>query len=390
MQILISQQISQLTGSPILQFLKIAKQREAEGHQIIHLEVGQPDFQPLQSILDATIAAIREGKTAYTLSAGIPELREKISQLYLEDYNQEIDPQKEINIASGTKQGILASFYALLDEGDHVLVSEPYWAAYPDMVRITGARFIPTSMKPDFSLNQDEILDNIKRGKTRAIVINSPNNPSGHVLSRDEVNFLKNLIEDSNIFIISDEIYNDYYYIDPPFRTMLSEFEDWRNKIIVVNGFAKTYSMTGYRLGWTVSNPDLADGINKVLQASTTCATTFAQWGGVTAIEKRTGARQFIQEVFPTRRETVLDEIKKTDGLTIGSIDGAFYGFIKYSFTGKPSQEVAEDILMKTNVCVIPGTAFGKTAEGYLRVAFARSIEEIREAFKRIREYIDQ
>ncbi|MFX1513730.1 MAG: pyridoxal phosphate-dependent aminotransferase [Promethearchaeota archaeon] len=386
---MISQQISQLTGSPILQFLKMAKQREAEGHQIIHLEVGQPDFQPLQSILESTVAAIHEGKTGYTLSSGIPELRQKISQYYQEDYDLGINPHKEINITSGTKLGILASFYAILDNGDHLLIPEPYWAAYPDIVRITGAKFIPISMKQDFSLNQDEILAKIERGKTKAIVINSPNNPSSHVLTRDELVFLKNLVEDENIFIISDEIYSDYYYIDAEFKTILSEFNDWRNNIIVVNGFAKTYSMTGYRLGWTLSNPDIADGILKVIQASTTCPTTFAQWGAITAIEQREEARKYINKVFPVRREVLLEEIDKIDGLSIGTIDGAFYGFIKYSFTNKSSQEVAEDILMKTNVCTIPGTAFGDSAENYLRVTFARSIEEIREAFKRISEYID-
>jgi len=167
-----------------------------------------------------------------------------------------------------------------------------------------------------------------------------------------------------------------------------SEFDEWRNNIIVINGFSKTYSMTGYRLGYTIANSDVSKGILKILQASTTCPVNFCQWGAISAIKHREEARKIINQLFPRRRALLLEEVSKTPGMTLSSIDGAFYGFIKYEFTDKPSEEVAKDILMNANVTVIPGAAFGNSAEGYIRVTFSRSEEEIKEAFHRIREYL--
>ncbi|MFX0086423.1 MAG: pyridoxal phosphate-dependent aminotransferase [Candidatus Hodarchaeota archaeon] len=383
-----SYQINELIGSPTAEFFSLAKKRESEGHDIIHLEIGQPDFQPMKQILETTINAVREGKTTYTLSSGINELRESISQAYQEDYQITVDSQSEIRITSGAKLGILASIYTLLDRKEAFMVPEPAWVSYPDMAKIAGAKYIPIPMKRDFSLNQEYILQGIEKDKATTLLINSPNNPSGHILSIKEIKFLKDMIEDHDLKIISDEIYNEYIYIDSSFRTLLTELKDWRDNLIVVNGFAKTYSMTGYRLGWTISNSNVAKGILKFIQASTTCPTNFCQWAGVNAIQNRNEARILINNIFPKRREIIFNEIEKTSGLSVGSIDGAFYAFIKYTFTDKPSHEVASDILLNAGVCVIPGTAFGKSAEGFLRVTFSRSIEEIQEAFKRIRRYI--
>ncbi|MHA2224881.1 MAG: pyridoxal phosphate-dependent aminotransferase [Candidatus Hodarchaeales archaeon] len=385
---MISNQISNLEGSLTGFFLKLAKKRASEGHNVINLGIGQPDFQPLDPIIQSTLQAITEGKTTYTINSGIPELRQAVSQAYLDDIGEEIDPNTEIKITIGAKQGILGSFFTILNRGDKILLQEPYYLSYPDMARLAGAEFVPISMMDDYSLNQDEILTAFSEKKIKAFMINSPNNPSGHVLSSDEIKFLKDLVEDKNIFIISDEIYSDFTYIDTGLRSLLSEFKNWRENIIVVNGFAKTHSMTGFRLGWTISHPAIAEGILKLIMASTTCASAFCQWAGVTALRERFKARDVITKIFPQRRNILVEEVKKTDGLSIKNIDGAFYGFIRYSFTDKPSYEVAKDILVNTDVCVIPGSAFGASADDYIRVTFSRSIEEIREAFTRIREYI--
>ncbi len=386
---MISHQVTRLKGSPTMNFLSMAKQRELEGHNIIHLSIGQPDFQPLKPIVETTIKAINEGKTGYTVSSGIPELRQAISQLYSEDFGLSINPNDEIKITIGGKQGVFASFYAVLNRGDQIIIPEPYWVSYPDMAQLAGAKYIPVPMTSDFSLNQDEILSNVSDKRTRAMVINSPNNPSSHVLSSEEISFLQDLVEDYNIFIISDEIYSDYIFIDAPARTILTEFDEWRQNIIVINGFAKTYSMTGYRLGWTVSNPEIAKGILKIIQASTTCPANFCQWGGVTALKERAQARELINKIFPERRNVLIEEVQKTDGLSLKAIEGAFYGFVKYD-VDKPSEVFAKDILINANVSVIPGSAFGESAEGYLRVTFSRSVSEIQEAFDRIRKYLDQ
>ncbi len=387
---LTSSQINKLAGSPTAEFFSLAKKREAEGYDIIHLEIGQPDFQPMKPVLEETIKAIQEGKTTYTVSPGLMELRESISRAYEEDYGLKIDPQNEIRITSGAKLGILASFYTTIDRNEQLMVCEPAWVSYPDMARIAGAKYISIPMKEDFSLDQDFIQSNLSADKASTLLVNNPNNPSGHVLTSKEVQFIKEMIEDYNLTIISDEIYNDYIYIESPFNTLLTELDNWRENLIVVNGFAKTYSMTGYRLGWTISSSDVGRGILKFIQASTSCPTNFCQWAGINALQNRLQARKIINDIFPERRQIIFDEIANTSGLSVGSIDGAFYAFIKYSFTDKPSEEVAKDILINANVCVIPGKAFGKSAEGFLRITFSRSIEEIKEAFNRIRTYIEK
>jgi len=187
----------------------------------------------------------------------------------------------------------------------------------------------------------------------------------------------------------ADEIYNDYMFIPSSFKTILTEIQNWRDNVIVVNGFSKTYSMTGFRLGYSIANKSLSQGILRFVQASTSCATTFCQWGAVTALEHRFDAQKVIEEVFPARRQLLLDEVSKIDGLSLDSVDGAFYGFIKYSHSENPSELVAEEILNNANVATIPGTAFGKSADGHFRVTFSRSEEEITEAFKRIKEYME-
>ncbi|MHA2318050.1 MAG: pyridoxal phosphate-dependent aminotransferase [Candidatus Hodarchaeales archaeon] len=366
---MLSDQLKKLKGSPTAKFFRLAKEREAQGHNIVHLEIGQPDFQPLPEVISTTIQAIKEGKTTYTVSSGIPELRNEISTTYKAEYNLEINAGEEIII--------------------NLIVPEPYWVSYPDMTSLAGGNFSSIPMKPDFSLDQEFIKEVISKKPVRALLLNSPNNPTGHLLSPKELSFVKDLTKDHEIMIIADEIYNDYMYVPSTFRTLLTELDNWREKIIVVNGFSKTYSMTGFRLGYSISNKELAKGILRFVQASTSCAPIFCQEGAVVALQNRDQAQKIIQQIFPSRRQLLLREVEKIDGLSINSIDGAFYGFIKYDYTDKPSETVALDILNNANVAVIPGTAFGPSAEGYFRVAFSRSEEEIKEAFKRIKSYID-
>ena len=386
---MLSEQLKQLKGSPTAKFFRLAKEREAKGHNIVHLEIGQPDFQPLPEIISTTINAIKDGKTTYTVSSGIPELRNEIANANKVDYNIEIDAREEIIITSGAKQGILGAIYALLDRGEHLLVPEPYWVSYPDMTSLAGGNFSSIPMKPDFSLDQEFVKEIVSEKPVKVLLLNSPNNPTGHILSKEELTFVKDLIEDKDLMIIADEIYNDYMYVPSTFKTLLTEFSNWRENVIVVNGFSKTYSMTGFRLGYSISNKELAKGILRFVQASTSCAPIFCQEGAVTALKNRDKAQNIIHQVFPSRRQLLMTEVEKIDGLSINSIDGAFYGFIKYAYTDKPSETVAIDILENANVAITPGTAFGPSAEGYFRVTFSRSDEEIKEAFKRIKDYID-
>jgi aspartate/methionine/tyrosine aminotransferase len=386
---MLSEQLKKLKGSPTANFFSLAKEREAQGHNIVHLEIGQPDFQPLPEVISTTIQAIKDGKTTYTVSSGLPELRNEISSAYKADYDVGIDAGEEIIITSGAKQAVLAGIFAILDHGEYLLTPEPYFVSYPDLTSLAGGKFSSIPMKPDFSLDQELIKEFMSKKPVKALLLNSPNNPTGHLLSSDELSFLKDLTMDKGVVIIADEIYNDYMYAPSTFKTLLSEFDNWRESVIVVNGFSKTYSMTGFRLGYTISNKELAKGILRFVQASTSCAPIFCQEGAVAALQNRDKAQKIIQQYFPPRRQLLLKEVEKIDGLSINSIDGAFYGFIKYDYTDEPSETVVVDILNKANVAVTAGTAFGPSCEGYFRVTFSRSEEEIKEAFKRIKSYID-
>ncbi|MFW9855208.1 MAG: pyridoxal phosphate-dependent aminotransferase [Candidatus Thorarchaeota archaeon] len=389
---MLPKQLKALQGSPTGKFFAMAKEREAEGYPVIHLEIGQPDFQPLPQIIDSTIRAITEGKTAYTVSKGIPELRRAIAEMYEEDWKVVLDPLSEILCIASGKLAVLAAIYAVIDRGDPIMVQEPYWVSYPAMTHLVGGKFFPIPMddsdSTNFGFNTDAIMELVSENKPKAMIVNHPNNPTGHILTQRELTFLKDLIEDHDIAVVSDEIYSEYSYLDSAEPTLLKVFPEWSDKIIVVNGFSKTFSMTGYRLGYTVSNPTLAEGILKFIQATTTCPASFAQWAGVTALKHRQEARKLIRELFPNRRKVLLDEVKNTPGLSLSAIDGAFYGFIKYDYTEKPAEQVTIDLLMNANVAVIPGTGFGESAEGYFRVAFSRSENEIKTAFSNIREFI--
>ncbi|MFW9778890.1 MAG: pyridoxal phosphate-dependent aminotransferase [Candidatus Heimdallarchaeota archaeon] len=371
----------------------MAKEREAAGFPVIHLEIGQPDFQPLPQIIDSTINAITEGKTAYTVSKGIPELRQAIAEMYEEDWKVALDPSTQILCTASGKLAVLSAIYAVIDRGDPILVQEPYWVSYPAMTHLVGGKFLPIPMyhsdSSEFGLNTNAILESVSANKPKAMIVNHPNNPTGHILTQRELAFLKDLIEDHDIAVVSDEIYSEYSYIDSAEPTLLKVFPELMDKIIAINGFSKTFSMTGYRLGYTVSNRTLAEGMLKFLQATTTCPTSFAQWAGVTALKHRQEARNLIRELFPNRRKVLLEEVKNTQGLDLSTIDGAFYGFIRYNFTEKPAEQVTIDLLMNANVAVIPGTGFGESAEGYFRVAFSRSKKEIRAAFSNIRKFIE-
>jgi len=386
---MLSEQLKKLKGSPTAKFFRLAQEREAQGHNIVHLEIGQPDFQPLPEIISTTINAIKDGKTTYTVSSGIPELRNEIANVYKVDYNVEINAKEEIIITSGAKQGILGAIYALLNHGEHLLVPEPYWVSYPDMASLAGGNFSSIPMKSDFSLDQEYVKEFVSHKPVKALLLNSPNNPTGHILTKEELKFVKDLIEDKDIKIIADEIYNDYMYVPSTFKTLLTEFSNWQENVIIVNGFSKTYSMTGFRLGYSISNKELAKGILRFVQASTSCAPIFCQEGAVSALKNRDKAQNIIHQVFPSRRQLLMSEVEKIEGLSINSVDGAFYGFIKYTYTDEPSETVAIDILENANVAITPGIAFGPSAEGYFRVTFSRSEEEIKEAFRRIKDYIE-
>lgn len=387
---MICNHITSLEGSSTAKFLAEYNNLKKTRDNIIPLMIGQPDFQPPEIILQETIKALKEGKTTYTVSRGLPELRESIQDAYLEDYNASVDFQTEILLTAGAKQALFASISAILDPEDSIIISEPRWVSYPDMVRLAHANFTDVSITSDFSLNQTQILEKLTKN-TKAILVNSPNNPSGHILAKAEINFLKDLVEDKNIIIISDEIYNDFIFKENSIKTLMTEFKDWRENLIIINGFAKTYSMTGFRLGYSLANPTITSAMLKVIQATTTCPTNFVQWGAIAAIQYRDEMRKMIDKVFLERKNVITSEIEKTPGISlVQPIDGAFYAFMKYDFSQKSSMDIAMEFLHKANVCLIPGTAFGQSAEKFLRATFSRSIPEIKTAFSNIRAYLKE
>ncbi len=381
MGIHISKKITSLEGSLTAQFFAKAKKLEKQGKSIIHLEIGQPDFLPPKDVLKATQEAIQKGYTAYTISNGIPELREAIKDHLTKARSLSIDHDKNVIITSGAKQAIFGALLSIIEPHDKVLIPDPGWVSYADIIRTVDGVPEYYPHLSNFHLDQEALLEKI-REKPRAIIINSPSNPTGAIYTPEELKFLRDLALDHNIAVISDEIYSDYIY-DNFKHTSVLDLDSWEDFGVLIHGFSKSFSMTGYRLGYVVANENVITGIKKVIQNTTSCPTSFAQYAALAALKHYKKALSYIAGMFPQRRQYTLDRIKKLRTFAAFPPEGAFYVFVKHTYE-MPSIELAELILKEVGVAVMPGSAFGPNGEKYLRIAYSRSLHELEEAFDRL------
>jgi aspartate/methionine/tyrosine aminotransferase len=363
----------------VMDVLERASALERQGQDIIHLEIGEPDFDTPQCIKEAGIKAIRKGKTHYTHSLGIPELRDAICQHYIDKYAVNVNPEQVI-VTSGTSPAMLLIFSALLEPGDKIIVSNPYYPCYPNIIKYVGGNCVFVNTKEDdgFQFRPEEVAQKISP-QTKGILINSPSNPAGNLLSADKMKS----IADLGPYIVSDEIYHGLVY-EGKEHTIL----EYTDKAFVLNGFSKLYAMTGWRLGYVILPKDFVRPMQKMQQNFFISASSVSQWASLAALSEAKGDVERMRTIFDQRRHYTVKRLRELGfGISVDPV-GAFYILANAKHISNNSYELAFEILEKAGVGVAPGIDFGSNAEGYLRFSYANSLENITEGLRRIEEFL--
>lgn len=378
---MLSERLCHIEVSSILKMSnRVSKMRRA-GIEVISFCVGEPDFKTPEHIIVAAKDALDRGETHYTPSHGIMELREAIAEKSMNENNIRCSPENVL--VCPAKFGIFAGAYATVDKGDEVIIPDPGWVSYPPIVGFVEAvaKFV--------NFDSEDAIENLKEAitqKTKAIVINSPSNPTGTVLTRQKIKGIADLAVDHDLYVVSDEIYEKIIYEGE--HISIASMPGMFERTITVNGFSKTYAMTGWRLGWAVAPEEIIKGMNKLQSHSITCCTSFAQRAGVVALKGDQKPLEEMLTAFKKRRKVVMQELDKIPLFSYKAPQGAFYIFPR--FGSKMSHEnLAELLLEKARVAVIPGNAFGANGEGHLRFSYATSEQLIREGMKRIRDTLE-
>jgi len=361
-----------------------ALQLEKEGREIIHFEIGQPDFPTFENICEAGIQAIRSGKTRYTPPAGMIELRAAIAEDASRRRGISIVPQ-EVVIGPGGKPNLFFPTLALVEEGDEVMYPDPGFPTYEAMIRVAGGIPVPMPLleENDFSLDL-EAFDRLINPRTRLVILNSPSNPTGGVLSWEALHHIAEQVQRYDCWVLSDEIYSRLVY-DGLTAPSIASLRGMKERTIIVDGFSKTYSMTGWRLGFGIMPVALAQRVELLLTHSIGATAHFTQFAGLEAI---LGAQEAVNEMvaeFQRRREVMVSGLNSIPGFRCRQPQGAFYAFPNIREIGQSSAELADRLLEEAGVALLPGSAFGAYGEGYLRLSYATGVEAIREGLARIR-----
>ncbi len=365
----------------VMDVLEKALSMEREGRKIIHLEVGEPGLDPPASAVSSTVEALERGFSRYTHSLGIPELREEIALFYRKTYGVSVDPSQVV-VSSGSSPILFMVFSALIDPGDEVIVTDPGYPCYSNVIEFLGGvpRRVPLSKEDGFQLDLDKVKS-IVGGKTRAIVVASPANPTGVVMDESILEELSKI----GITIVSDEIYHGLVY-EGKERSIL----EFTENAVVINGLSKRFSMTGWRLGYAISPPDLVPALQRIQQNVLISASSFSQWGGVHALREADTYLPRVKEEFSRRREVALSCLKK-EGIDIGyTPGGAFYVYIDLRDVVSDSYKFSLDLLKAEGVAVTPGLDFGPSGKGFIRITYAASEDEIKEGISRLSKFINQ
>jgi (5-formylfuran-3-yl)methyl phosphate transaminase len=365
----------------VMEVMERAEALERQGENIIHLEVGEPDFETPECIKEAAIRAIRDGKTHYTHSMGLPELREEIAAYYSRQYRVSVSPD-QILVTSGTSPAMLLLFMSLLEAGDEVILPNPYYACYPNFVRMVEGKpvFVDVYEEEGFQYRPEEIVP-LVNAKTKAVFINSPANPTGNLMSPERMK----AIADLGRIVVSDEIYHGLVYEGKEHSIL-----EFTPKAMVINGFSKLFAMTGWRLGYVIVPPEFIRALQKLHQNFFISANAFVQWAGIAALKEAHADVERMKNLYNTRRKFIIQKLREMDfGITVDPT-GAFYVLANAKKYTQNSFEFAFDILKNAKVGCTPGIDFGSNAEGYLRFSYANSIENIGEAMKRLGRYLEE
>jgi aspartate aminotransferase len=381
----ISARAAQLSPSLTLSIDSKAKAMKAEGIDVCGFGAGEPDFDTPEHIKQAAIAALESGFTKYTPSAGLPELRQAISDK-LEADNQLSYRPSQVVVSSGAKHSCYNAILATCQPGDEVLIPSPYWVSYPDMVRLAGAEpvIVQTSERNGWKMRGSD-FENAMTPRTKMVVLNSPGNPTGSVYTREELEGIVEVAAEEDIYILSDEIYEKLVYDDTKHVSIASISKEAYDLTITVNGFSKAYAMTGWRLGYLAAPEAVAKAVDNIQSHSTSHPCSFAQKGALAALKGDQQALADMRDEFAMRRDYMFDRITKIPNITAVKPQGAFYILVNVSQLGLSSQNFADRLLSKANVAVVPGAAFGD--DRTVRLSYATSIDIIKKGLDRFQDF---
>ncbi len=381
---LLSKEAVKMKPSGIRKFFDIAQSVEG----VISLGVGEPDFKTPWSIRQSAISALEKGKTTYTANAGLIELRREISAYLKRLIRTEYNPESEIIVTVGGSEAIDLSIRAIVNPGDEVLIVEPCFVCYGPLVSLMGGIpvSIETKAEDEFRLTADALKEKIT-DKTKLLIMPFPNNPTGAIMRREDLEPIAEVLRDTNIFVASDEIYAELTYSGK--HCSIAELEGMRERTVVINGFSKTFAMTGWRLGFMAGPEEIMRHVYKLHQYQIMSSPSISQYAAITALQSCFGDVAKMRNEYNMRRRFLVDSFNKL-GLDCFTPQGAFYVFPSIKSTGLTSNEFCERLVQEKKVAVVPGDAFGKCGEGYIRVSYAYSINHLREAVKRIGEFLSE
>jgi aspartate aminotransferase len=381
----LSSRASSLTPSLTLSIDSKAKAMKSEGIDVCGFGAGEPDFDTPEHIKAAAMAALEAGFTKYTPSSGIPELRQAIADKFLIDNGIDYKPS-QIIVSDGAKHSCYNAILATCQPGDEVIIPAPYWLSYPEMVRLAGADpvFVHTKEENGWKLTSDQ-FENAMTPRTKMIILNSPGNPTGAVYSKEELDSIGKVAAEEEILILSDEIYEKLVYDDAKHFSIAALAQEYYDLTITVNGFSKSYAMTGWRLGYLGAPEPIAKAIDSIQSHSTSNACSFAQKGGLAALKGDQQPVADMRDEFNLRREYMLERISKMPHVSVVRPNGAFYVLVNVSRLGLTSQNFADRLLSKANVAVVPGIAFGD--DRTVRLSYATSLDVIKKGMDRFEEF---
>ncbi len=380
----INSKLEGLPPSGIRRFFDIATEMD----HVISLGVGEPDFDTPWNIREAGIYSIEQGRTIYTANAGLKQLREEIARYVHRKYQLEYDPLHQILVTVGGSEAIDIGLRSILEPGDEVLIPEPCFVCYSPCTILAGGVPVPIPLqeKNEFKLTASEVLEHVT-DKTKVLVFPFPNNPTGAIMSREDMQDLCRVIVEKDLFVISDEIYAELTYGNEK-HVSIATMPGMKERTLVINGFSKAFSMTGWRLGYAMGPADLIKQMTKMHQYAIMCAPTLSQYAAIEALRNTDDEVEEMRKEYDHRRRLVLRLLKEMD-VPCFEPKGAFYVFPNISRFGMTSEEFCQKMLFEKHVAVVPGSAFGESGEGFVRISYAYSQEQLKEALRLMKEFID-
>ncbi len=377
-----AERMDRLGTESAFEVLARAKALEAQGRDVIHLEIGEPDFATPAHIVEAAVQALRAGHTHYTSATGIPELRKSIAQHISRSRGVEVSPEQVV-VTPGAKPIMFFTMLALLEPGDEAIYPNPGFPIYESMIKFVGATPVPLPLREDqgFRFDADEFRSLVSE-RTRLIILNSPHNPTGGALTRQDLEVVAEAARERDITVLSDEVYESILY-EGEHNSIIS-LPGMTAHTILLDGFSKTYAMTGWRLGYGVVPPELTTQFFRLIVNSNSCTAAFTQMAGIAALEGPQDATQDMVAAFRARRDLIVEGLNQITGFRCAWPAGAFYVFPNVQGTGMSSKQVADYLLQTAGVAALNGGGFGRYGEGYLRFSYANSIENINRALDRI------